>query len=161
MTRSHHRNGRRGFSLLEMVLALTILGASLAILAQIADTGSDAAREARALVSCRMICQTKLNEELLNITYGQSPAIVVDAPVEAFDSQSTETYLYSLEIANGQLDGLLALRATVRAMGGDGSEAIASFALDRWVIDPLVGLEEAEAEEEAAREELSGEAAPS
>lgn len=140
-----------------MVLALTILGASLAILAQIADTGSDAAREARALVSCRMICQTKLNEELLNITYGQSPAIVVDAPVEPFDSQSTETYLYSLEIANGQLDGLLALRATVRAMGGDGTESIASCVLDRWVIDPLLGLEEAEAEEEAARAELSGE----
>ena len=147
---------RPGFSLLEMVLALTILGASLAILAQIADTGSDAAREARALVSCRMICQSKLNEELLNISYGQPPAVVVDAPAEPFDSQSTETYLYSLEIANGQLEGLLAVRATVRAMGGDGTEQIAAFVLDRWIIDPLVGLEEAEAEEEAAWEELSG-----
>ncbi|MEO1526626.1 MAG: type II secretion system protein [Planctomycetota bacterium] len=152
---------RSAFSLLEMVLALAILGASLAILAQIADTGTDAAREARALVSCRMICQTKMNEELLNITYGQSPAIVVDEPVTPFDSQSTETYLYSLELANGQLDGLLAMRFTVRAMGGDGSEQIAAYVLDRWVIDPLVGLEELEAEEEAAWEELTGSGDPS
>ena len=38
---------RKGFSLLEIVLSLAILGLSLGILGQIATTGTDAAREAR------------------------------------------------------------------------------------------------------------------
>lgn len=149
------RRGRTGFSLLEMILALAILGSSLAILAQIASTGVDAAREARALATARMICQSKLNEQLLNIESGLSPATIIEAPTESFDSASTETYVYSVEIMPGQIDGLLSLRVTVLARAGDGTEQLAGYALDRWVIDPAMGLEEAEAEEAAAREEIA------
>ncbi len=148
--------GRRGFSLLEMILALSILGTSLAILAQIADTGVDAAREAKALAAARMICQTKLNEQLLNLQNGMNPVAVVDAEAEPFDSQTTETYTYSIEVQPGQMEGLLAIRITVNAYGSGGSERLATYALDRWVIDPLLGLEQAEMEEAAMREELSG-----
>ena len=146
---------RNAFSLLEMVLALTILGRFSLHSRPDRRHGTDAAREARALVSCRMICQSKLNEELLNIVYGQTPTTIIDAPAEPFDSQSTETFTYSLEVGNGQLEGLLALRVSVKALGNNGSEQIAIYALDRWVIDPAIGLEEAEAEEEAAREEIA------
>ncbi|WP_182864887.1 type II secretion system protein [Rhodopirellula sp. JC639] len=146
---------RRAFSLLEMLLALAILGSSLAILAQIAGTGVSAAREARALATARMICQTKLSELLLNMQAGQTPTTIIEAPAESFDSASTETYVYSVEILPGQLDGLLSLRVSVIARAGDGSEQLAAFALDRWVIDPALGLEEAEAEEEALREEIA------
>mgnify|MGYP001557105615 FL=1 len=149
------RKARKAFSLLEMILALAILGSSLAILAQIASSGVDAAREARALVTARMICQNKLSELLLNIEAGQTPTAIVEAPAESFDSASTETFLYSVEITPGQLDGLLSLRVTVEARGGDGTEKLAIFALDRWIIDPALMLEEAEAEEEAAREEIA------
>lgn len=149
------RNPHHGFSLLEMILALAILGTSLAILAQIASTGVSAAREARALVTARMICQTKLNELLLNIESGQSPTTIIEAPTESFDSASTETFVYSVEVLPGQLDGLLSVRVTVLARAGDGTEQLASYAIDRWIIDPALGLKEAEAEEEAAREEIA------
>lgn len=146
---------RRAFSLLEMILALAILGSSMAVLAQIASTGVGAAREARAMTTARMICQSKLSELLLNIQGGQTPSTIIEAPAESFDSQSTETFVYSVEVMPGQMDGLLSIRVTVQARGGDGSEQLAIFALDRWVIDPTLGLEEAEAEEEAAREEIA------
>ena len=145
-----------GFSLLEIVLSLAILGTSLGILAQIASTGVDAAREARALATARMICQNKLSELLLNVQSGITPTTVVDQLVESFDSESTETYYCTIEIQPGQLDGLLSIRVTVQARAGDGTEILANYALDRWVIDPALGLEEAELEEEAAREELAG-----
>lgn len=138
-----------------MVLALAILGASLSILSQIASTGVDAAREARALGTARMICQTKLTETLLNIDAGQSPTTVIEAPTESFDSDSSETFVYSVEVLPGQLDGLLSLRVTVIARAGDGTEQLAAYALDRWVIDPALGLAEAELEEELAREEIA------
>ena len=147
--------GRFGFTLLEMILAIAILGTTLAILAQIADTGVDAAREARAMANARMVCQSKLNELLLNIDAGQSPTAIVDAPAESFDSSTTDSFIYSVEITPGQMDGLMAARVTVTAFGGDGSEKLAVFALDRWFIDPTMGLVEAEAEELAAREEIA------
>jgi hypothetical protein len=140
-----------------MVLALAILGASLSILSQIAGTGVDAAREARGLVTSRLLCQTKLNEILMNLDAGQAPTTIVDAPVEAaFDSTSMLTYTYSVEVMPGQLDGLLATRVTVKAYGGDGSTPLTTYAVDRWVIDPAIGLVEAEMEEQAAREQIAG-----
>ena len=62
---------RRGFSLLEILLALAFLGGSLAILSRIVDTGISAAREARDLSIARMIW-AKLSEVLLNSTSGFS-----------------------------------------------------------------------------------------
>jgi len=155
--------GAAGFSLLEMVLALAILGMSLSILAQIASTGTAAAREARALATARIICQAKLNELLLDTAAGQAPTAVVDAPVESFANTSTETFTHSVQVQPGQLDGLLSVRVTVTALSGDGTTPLARYALDRWVIDPALGLAEAEAEELAMRDELTGgtgEAAP-
>ena len=77
---------RSGFSLLEMLLALAILGGSLAVLSQIATTGTDAAREARDLALARLLCQSKLSETLLqDIT----PTSIPSAPAEVFDSNST------------------------------------------------------------------------
>ncbi|OYP31115.1 hypothetical protein CGZ80_21625 [Rhodopirellula sp. MGV] len=149
------RRKRRAFSLLEMLLAIAILGTSLAILAQIADTGVSAAREARALVTARMICQNKLSEELLNISAGQTPTPIMESMVESLDSESMETFFYTIEIAPGQLDGLLVLRVTVEARDSEGTQRIAVYALDRWVVDPALGLEEAEAEEQAARDEIA------
>lgn len=145
---------RHGFSMLEMLLALAILGASLAILAQLADVGTSAAREARALALSRVVCQTKLSELLLNVTAGQTPAPIVGAPVEAFDSQSTLAFTYNVEINPSPLDGMLAIRVTVQAYGGN-DEVLATYALDRWLIDPALALEELEAEEKAAREEIA------
>ncbi len=149
------RQRRRAFSLLEMLLAIAILGTSLAILAQIADTGVSAAREARALATARMICQYKLSEELLNIASGQTPTSVVETLVESYDTESTESYYATIEVMPGQLDGTLAMRVTVEARGGDGTQRLAIYALDRWVVDPALGLEEAEAEELMAREEIA------
>ncbi|TWU07685.1 prepilin-type N-terminal cleavage/methylation domain-containing protein [Stieleria varia] len=146
---------RSGFSMLEMLLALAILGTSLALLAQLADTGTEAAREARALAMSRVLCQTKLSELLLNSEAGQTPTPVVDSPVEAFDSESLTTYTYSVDIAQAPLAGMLAIRVTVRASVPNEDLPLATYVLDRWMIDPALGLVEAEMEEKAAREEIA------
>lgn len=140
--------------MLELLLALAILGTSLAILAQLADVGTDAAREARAMAMARVACQSKLSELLLNTTAGQTPTPVIDAPIEPFDSQSNTPFTYSIDVNPAPLDGLLMLRVTVKALAADG-DALATYALDRWLIDPALALEELEAEEIAAREEAA------
>jgi prepilin-type N-terminal cleavage/methylation domain-containing protein len=151
-----HQRKRGGFSLLEILLALAILGGSLAILSRIVDTGISAAREARDLSIARMICQAKLSEVLLNSTAGFTPQTQPPMPVDSFDSQSTTPFEFSVEVQPGQLGGILLIRVVVEAQNPDGGEPLARYSLVRWMIDPALGLEELEAEEEAAREEAAG-----
>ncbi|WP_040768714.1 hypothetical protein [Novipirellula maiorica] len=125
------------------------LGGALAVLSQLALTGTDAAREARELSVARILCQTKLSEILLQDI---SPLSLPMSPVESADSGSMIPFQYSVEVQPASLDGLLAVRVTVEATDPDGGPAIATYALTRWMIDPALGLAEAEAEEEAAKE---------
>jgi len=148
---------RRGFSLLEILLALSILGGSLAVLSQIAEIGTSAAREARSLSVCRMLCQSKLSEILLNVSAGISPQRILDAPLDSFDSTSTASYNYTVEVQPASLDGLLSVRVAVKALESDSITAIATFSLTRWVVDPTLALEQAEADEKAIRDEMTGE----
>lgn len=143
---------RHAFSLLEILLALAILGGSLAVLSQIAGTGIDAAREARDLVLARVICQSKLSEAMLT---GTTPQAVVSTPVEDVDSQSLTPFFYSIEVVPGQLEGLLAIRVEVQAMNPDTNTPLVTYSLVRWMIDPALGLEEAEAAEKAEAEALA------
>ncbi len=149
------RSPRRGFSLLEIMLALAILGGSLAILSRIAETGTSAAREARDLSVARLLCQSKLSQILLDASAGISPQGSPMAPLEAFDSQSTTPFYFSVDVQPGQLDGLLAIRVTVEAQHLNGGPPTATFSLDRWMIDPALGLEAAEEEEELMKEEAA------
>ena len=146
---------RGGFSLLEMLLSLAILGGSLAVLSQVADTGVDAAREARDLAIAQIICQSKLSEVLLNSTLGTTPQSIVDAPVDPIDSQSLTTFSYSVDVQPAGLEGMLVIRVLVSAKDGN-EKLIASYSLDRWMIDPAFGLQEMELEEEAAKEAAKG-----
>ncbi len=149
-----HRKRRDGFSLLEILLALAILGGSLAILSRIVDTGMIAARESRDLAAARVLCQTKLAEVLLDTQMGISPQGVADAAFEIpFDSQSNSAFQYSIEVLPAPLDGLLSIEISVESMDADLGEARTRYSITRWVIDPLLGLEEAEAEQEALLEE--------
>lgn len=148
------RTAPTGFSLLEILLALAILGGSLAVLGQIAQTGTDAAREARDLALSRILCQTKLNELLLE---GTMPQSIPSTPVASSDSQSTTPFSYSVDVQTAPLEGLLVVRVAVEAGNPDGGPALARYSLTRWMVDPTLGLEELEAEEKAAK--LEAEAA--
>jgi prepilin-type N-terminal cleavage/methylation domain-containing protein len=150
-----HRPDRGGFSLLEIMLALAILGGSLAVLSRIADTGISAAREARDLSVARLLCQAKLSELLLDSISGVAPQSVSTVPLDSFDSQSSTPFHYSVEVEPAPLDGLLAIRVTVVGENPDGGPPLARYALVRWMVDPALGLAEAEAEEEAMKEEAA------
>jgi type II secretory pathway pseudopilin PulG len=136
--------------LLEILLALAILGGSLAALSQIVSTGAMAAREARDLSIARILCQTKVAEVMLNATAAISPQSVPPTPLEPFDSDSLTSFSYQVEVNPAPMAGLLAIRVTVEALDSDGGPPLARYSLSRWLIDPLLGLEQAEMEAEAA-----------
>ena len=140
---------RTGFSLLEILLALAILGGSLAILSRIVETGTNAARESTELSIARMMCQSKLGEIMLQ---GTTPQSIASSPIESSDSFSMTTFEYSVEVQPGSMNGLLSLRVAVRALDPDNAATIATYSLTRWMIDPALGLDQAEADELAELE---------
>lgn len=150
---------RAGFSLLELMLSLAILGGSLAILSRIVDTGVSAAIESRSLAQARMACQAKLSEVLMDTALGIQPQTEINVPMASFDSSSTSPMNYSVEVAPASVDGLLAIRVTVEVQNDAGTAQIANHSLTRWTVDPALGLEEAEAEEQAALAGETGEGA--
>lgn len=139
---------RNAFSMLEILLALAILGGALAVLSQIVGTGVDSASSARDLALARLICQSKLAETMLS---GVTPVPIPSSPVESPDSSSTTPFFYAVDVAPASLDGMLAIRVSVEGQDPDGGPALASFSLTRWIIDPALGLEEAEAETKAMK----------
>jgi len=128
---------RAGFSLLEMLLALAILGASLGILSQIAMTGTDAAQEADHLVQARLMAQSRLAVLLAS---EQIPASVPPMPTEPMDSGATTPFEYQVDVAAAPLQGMLAIRVTVRALDAGGGPPIATYSATRWMIDPIEEL---------------------
>ena len=154
------RQARSGFSLFEIMLALSILGGSLAVLSQIAEIGTSAAREARELATCRMLCQSKLSEVLLDASSGIAPQSIFDAPMESFESSTIASHTQTVEVQQGAIDGLLSVRITIKSLDQGTGNAIATVSLTRWVVDPTFGLEQAEAEELALWEEMTGAGEP-
>ncbi len=140
---------RRGFSLLEILLALAILGGSLAVLSQIVGIGGDSASSARDLAFCRLLCQAKLAETLVS---GLTPVAVPSTPIAAPDQSSDTPFFYTLELAPAPVQGMLALRVSVQAMTSDQSMPTATYSITRWIIDPALGLAQAQADADAAKQ---------
>ena len=118
---------RRGISLLEVILAIAILGGSLAVLGELIRIGTLGAASARDLSTAQILCETKLAEV--------SAGIVMPDPIDSAPADETGEWLYS--VASEQIDqqGLLAVTVTVH-QSPDVIARPVSFTLVRWIVDP-------------------------
>ena len=120
------RSRRRGFSLLEVLLATGILIGSAIVLMELASIGNRHAASARDLAKSQLICQTKLNE----IVCGLAPAETV-RPTPLEDDPG---WVYWVDVLPAEQPGLLVLEV------GAAHEPVprkqsARFTLVRWIRD--------------------------
>ena len=139
------RDFRVGLTLLEVLLALAILGGALVVIGELMRLGARNAEQARDLSTAQILCETKVNE----IVAGLLPAqVVTQVPVEGVETlNSPGEWLYSVAIDQVDQNGLIAVWVTVH----QSPQAVArpvSFTLARWMTDPTVAA--MEASEEAA-----------
>lgn len=130
---SQSPNARRGFSLLEVLIATSILLGCVVVLGELAAIGRQHARDAEDLTAAQLICQTKLNE----ILCGASPA----ASVEAQPLTEAPGWVYSAEITYIDKPGLASLTVTVSEEISETEDfeqerAVRQFQLTRWIRDP-------------------------
>lgn len=134
---------RHALSLLEVVLAIAILGGAMVVIGQLINIGHNAAIDARDLTEAQILCDAKISE----ISAGVMPATSVQGA--SIDEAPGWTYSFTVEPAG--LDGLLKIDCTVSQ---DSTYSFpVTYRLVRWIPDPdyeaeLKDLDELEAAEQ-------------
>jgi len=127
---------RTGFSLLEVMLALSILGVSTAILAQILQIGSDNGLRARRITQAQMLCESKMNEIILGSTTTQSatwtPLSLGDADAEWFFQ------IQNISAEQKSLVGVVVSISDAQSIKQN-SKPLARLA--QWIVDPSLNLD--------------------
>lgn len=136
---------RRGLSLLEVILAMTILAIALAALGELVALGTRSAASARDLTRAQLLCESKM-AELTTTVYPITSAQLVEF-------ETDPEWAYSLDVQPGVTGGLLSVTVTVEQLVGPGRRPT-SYSLTRWMPDPeiewpetfeeLYGIEEEE-----------------
>lgn len=121
----------RGLTLLEVLLALAILGGAMAAIGELMRIGTRNAEAARDLTTAQIICETKMSElgAGLALPQGVSQTAVEDAQYQA-------EWFYSITVEQVDQDGLISVMVTVE-QNGELYTRPASFSLVRWMIDPM------------------------
>lgn len=119
-------NTRRhsGFSLLEILLATTILLGAIVVLGQLAQLGLRNAREASKMSEAQQLCRNKLEAIALRL---EPAEVVEDVPID-----EAPQWLYSIESEPVEREGMTAIRVTVREDLPEQSRPT-TFSLVRWL----------------------------
>ncbi|MFP6671568.1 MAG: type II secretion system minor pseudopilin GspI [Pirellulaceae bacterium] len=146
---SGKQTNRSGLTLLEVMIALAILGPSLAAIGELIRIGADAADRATELTTAQLLCDSKLAE----IKSGVLPADSVGPiPFEIFETEEPWEYMVLVDSVDDQ--GLLLVEVTVSQLREDGRPP-AMVTLTTWMIDPTMDSEADALESEAAAEDAA------
>ena len=127
MKHQHRHNNKRnrcGLSLLEVILSIAILGASMAVIGQFFFLGFRAADRARRQFDATLICDSVMAELAAGVIEAQS--------ISGAQAPHTPNWQYSVDIANSDIAGLLLATVSVRQRNEDNIE----MSLVRLLPDP-------------------------
>jgi hypothetical protein len=127
---------------MEVILAIAILGGSLAVLGELVRIGARASRSARLLSSAQLLADSLAAEVTSGVTMPESTEGVVQQFAGA-------DWSYTIQVEQIEQQGLLGVWVTVQEMSA-ATERPTTYSLVRWMIDPEVELEMEMAAEEMA-----------
>jgi type II secretion system protein I len=133
---------RAGMTLLEVILAIAILGGSLAILGELVRIGTRSAHAARVNSTAQLLADSMVAEIAAGITSPESTEGVVE-------NYGGFRWSYVVQVEQVDQQGLLAVSVTVRE-NLDASQQPVSYTLVRWMIDPETEYELESAAAQAA-----------
>lgn len=149
---TRRRRERRAFSLLELILALSILIGALAVIGELMRTGLRNAQMARDLSEAQLLCETRLGEIQSGATSAeptsQTPVPdhegwLISVERETTSSQNTSSSSSSTGQSATNVQGfsgtvsLFKIRVTVEQDPQQQRNPV-KFSLSQWIIDPSV-----------------------
>jgi type II secretion system protein I len=137
-------------SLLEVMLALAILGTTLAIIGELTRLGTRSAARARDLSTAQIHCESLMAQVVSGLIPPTSTGqAVLDDPNAPGD------WLYTVAVEQVDQQGLLAVKVTVSQNPAVVSRPV-SFSLGRWMIDPSVAASAASAASQTTGTQATG-----
>ncbi len=130
------QHNRAGLSLLEVVLALTILAVAAALLAQITKQATDNGLLAQRLSTAQMLCESKMSEVLAGAISLQASSWV---PIT--DSGRKGNWNYQIQTITAQRPNMIGVRLSVTDQPDTTTGNPELFFIVRWMIDPSLGLD--------------------
>lgn len=118
---------RRGLSLLEVIVAIAILGGALVVISNLIYIGSKAASNVRWTSEAQILCDTKMAELSAGVIPLQSNGLTL--------IQESPIWAYSVDIGSTNVNGLLSATVTVQQADATGGTPM-QFTLMRWLPDP-------------------------
>ncbi len=135
----------RGFTLLEIILALAILAGALAALGEVMRLSDQTAERTGDETQAQMLAESIMAE----LESGYLPFTAVDSA--PFDLDTNPPWIYSIALDSTQYDELVAVRIAV-AQQLPAAKEPSRFELVRWVLNPdyVSSLQESAAATDAA-----------
>ena len=121
------RFGRSGLSLLEMILAIAILGGALVVIGQLVNIGYHSASEARLRSQANILVDSKMSEVSAGIIELNSSSGVA--------IQESPGWIYSVSVEPSDHLGLLMVTVTVEQTASSAANPI-SMSMVRFLPDP-------------------------
>jgi Tfp pilus assembly protein PilV len=128
------RSGRRALSLLEVILAMAILGGALAAIGELVRSGARNAELARDLTTAQLLGETMMSEIAARMIPLQA---INESPVD--DPQYQLNWSYSVAIEQVDQEGLVSVWVTIQ-QNAENHARPATYTLVRWMIDPEMSL---------------------
>lgn len=118
---------RAGLSLLEVIVAIAILGGAMVVIADLIYIGSRSAGNVRWTSEAQILCDTKMAELSAGVIPLQSSGMTA--------IPENPLWTYSVDIGSTNINGLLSATVTVQhAEATTGTPR--QFSLMRWIPDP-------------------------
>ena len=124
-----HSKPRRGLSLLEVMIAMAILGLALAAIGELIRVGTESARMARKQTTAQLLCENKIAEIRAGIML---PLSIGPLPFDI--SETDQPWQYTIKTDQVNVEDMLMVEVTVEEI----SEAFRPYrySLVMWMIDP-------------------------
>jgi len=146
-----NKHNRIGLSLLEVMLALSILGVSTAILSQILQIGTDNGLRARRITQAQMLCESKINEVVLGSVATQSTTWT---PITV--GVANADWFFQIETIAAEQPSLIGVVVSISDAQGISENRPPLARLVQWIIDPSLGMDTKTATDPAATDTTSG-----
>ncbi len=146
--KTRRQSGRRGLTILEVIISIGIFLASATVVSQLLGTGTRAALAGRRRSQMTLLAETKMSE----IAAGIREMTSADGQNFEQDDPGSEDYTWSVTVEDGGMGDLMLVTVTVEHTKGAG-DVDDAFKLARLMRDPQVWIDAAEAASEAEEEE--------
>lgn len=135
--RGRMRGGRRGLSLLEVILALSLLGIASAIMAQAMQMAASNAIAAQRQAQAELAAESVLSQVIAGVIPMQPSTSWTPIGVSA----STSNWSYMLQSVTCEVQNMVGIEVSVRDESDPDNTRPADLTVIRWVIDPALGLD--------------------